>query len=285
MSDLYTTIPTGDGSSTVRSSEFGESMHTDAGAYEESVIKHVRACGRIVPGTRELRVLDVGFGIGYNLCALLDEWSRLAPKPALHIVSLEMDQSVSSCFESLSFNDGRDRWYDVVKKGFIDGHLEGDGFTVRFEFGDARRSVVDLSAEGILFDVVFQDAFSPGKNPELWSLDYFRVIRKIMKDDAILTTYSAAPQVRRAMAGAGLRIARGVSTGKKKEGTIASPSHLKDELTACEMEELAAEIKGTPYRDESLDSDRQRILARRIEEMAQIRKDRQSSQCHPARRE
>ena len=285
MSDLYTTVPTADGSSTVKSSEFGESMHTDAGAYEESVIKHVQACGRIVSGVHPIHVLDVGFGIGYNLCALFEEWARLESRPPIHIVSLEMDKSVSSCFNDLLFNDGRDRWYDLVKRGFLDGYLEGAGFTMKFMFGDARRNIAHLAEEGILFDVVFQDAFSPGKNPELWSLDYFRVIRKIMKNDGILTTYSAAPQIRRAMAEAGLRIARGVSTGKKKEGTIASPSPLEMELNADEMEELFAEVKGTPYRDELLDSNRERILARRIDEMAMIRKDRQSSQCHPALRE
>lgn len=285
MSDLFTTIPTADGSYTVKSSHFGESMHTDAGAYEESVIKHVRACGRIVSGSKTLDVLDVGFGIGYNLCALLEVWSCLERRPPLRIVSLEMDRSVSSCFSELRFNDGRDRWYDLVKIGFIDGHLEGDGFTMTFLYGDARKSVSMLASERAQFDIVFQDAFSPGKNPELWSLDYFHVIRNLMKSDAVLTTYSAAPQIRRAMAESGLKIARGVSTGKKKEGTIASPSPLENQLTDGEMKELFSEIKGTPYRDENLDADRERILARRIDEMAEIRKDRRSSQCHPARRE
>lgn len=285
MSDLYTTVPTADGSYTVKSSDFGESMHTDAGAYEESVIKHVRACGRIVSGTQPLCILDVGFGIGYNLCALLEEWSRLECRPPLRIVSLELDQSVSSCFCELRFNDGRDRWYDLVKKGFVEGHLYSDGFAMRLMFGDARKSVSMLATEKTLFDIVFQDAFSPGKNPELWSRDYFRMIRSIMKEDGILTTYSAAPQIRRAMAESGLKIARGISTGKKKEGTIASPSPLGNQLTDDEMKELFSEIKGTPYRDENLDADRERILARRIDEMAEIRKDRRSSQCRPVHQE
>ena len=285
MSDRYTAVPTADGSCTLKSEEFGESMHTDAGAYEESVIKHVRACGRVVSGAGHLHVLDVGFGIGYNLCALLEEWSRLDERPDLHITSLEFDRSAAECFSALSFNDGRDRWYDIVKKGFIDGRFDGDGFTMTFMFGDARRSVGILAEEGAVFDVVFQDAFSPGKNPELWTLDYFRIVRKIMKDNGVMTTYSAAPQIRRAMFEAGFRIARGVSTGKKKEGTIASPSLLSDELSDDEIKELLSEIKSTPYRDEHLDAYRADILGRRIEEMAKIRKDRQSSLCHPARRE
>ena len=248
MSDRYTAVPTADGSCTLKSEEFGESMHTDSGAYEESVVKHVRACGRIVSGPGPLCVLDVGFGIGYNLCALLEEWSRLDERPALHITSLEFDRSAAECFSALSFNDARDRWYDIVKKGFIDGRFDGDGFTMRFMFGDARRSIGILAEEGAVFGVVFQDAFSPGKNPELWTLDYFRIVRNIMKSDGVMTTYSAAPQIRRAMSEAGFRIARGVSTGKKKEGTIASPSLLSDELSDDEIKELLSEIKSTPYR-------------------------------------
>ena len=285
MSDLYSLVKTGDGSSTLRANEFGEAMHTDAGAYEESVVKHVRACGRIISGTNPLAVLDVGFGIGYNLCALLTEWSHLDLKPPLSIISLEKDRSVAECFDSLHFSDERDEWFSVVKKAFLEENLEGLGFSISMMFGDARKSVQSLAEQHRLFDVVFQDAFSPGKNPELWSLDYFRIIRRIMNDDGILTTYSAAPQVRRAMAEAGLRIAKGISTGRKKEGTIASPSRMKEEMTREEMESLAAEIKSVPYRDETLNSARDTILNRRISEMAEIREDRQSSKCHQAPRE
>ena len=282
MSDMYSVIETGDGSSTVKSEEFGEAMHTDAGAYEESVVKHVRACGKIREGSGHLSILDVGFGIGYNLCALLVEWSRLPEKPFLDIVSLEKDNSVSECLSKLYFGDERDVWFEVVKNAFLKGELEGDGYSISIRFGDARRTVLSLVEQHRLFDVVFQDAFSPAKNPELWSLDYFRRIRQIMKNDAILTTYSAAPQIRRAMSEAGLRIAKGVSTGKKKEGTLASPSVLNGSMTQDEMRTLFDEIKSIPYRDESLESDRETSLTRRIEEMAVIREDRRDSLCRQA---
>jgi chorismate dehydratase len=280
MNDLYSLVSTSDGSSTVRAEEFGESMHTEAGAYEESVIKHVRACGKIVSGKASLSVLDVGFGIGYNLCALLNEWSVLENPPYLSVVSLEKDSSVAVCFNTLNFNDERDRWYDVIKKGFREGSVKGDGFEIVLLFGDARKSILQLTEKPELFDVIFQDAFSPGKNPELWSLDYFRVLRKLIKNDGVMTTYSAAPQIRRAMLEAGFRIARGVSTGKKKEGTVASPYALEDELNSSEIEELLHAVKSTMYRDENLNDCRDIILSRRIEEMAEIRKCRLFSQCH-----
>ncbi len=285
MNKVYSLVPTSDGSSTVRAEEFGESMHTEAGAYEESVVKHVRACGKLVSGMSSLAVLDVGFGIGYNICALLEEWSRLEKKPYIRIVSLEKDSSVSACFDTLHFDDERDRWYDIVKQGFRDRYVKGEGFEFSVRFGDARQSVRSLADEACLFDVIFQDAFSPGKNPELWTLDYFCMLRKLIKDDGVMTTYSAAPQIRRAMLEAGFRIARGISTGKKKEGTIASPCNLSDELNFEEIAELLSEVKSTVYRDETLNNGRERILSRRIDEMAEIRKDRLSSRCHQAHRE
>ena len=278
-------MKTGDGSSTVRSAEFDEAMHTDAGAYEESVVKHVRACGKIVSGADSISVLDIGFGIGYNLTALLAEWSRLAEKPFLRVVSLEKDRSVAEYLEQLRFDDERDKWFTVVKEAFCEGSIEGEGFSISVRFGDARKNVLSLAEERQLFDVVFQDAFSPAKNPELWSLDYFRVLRQIIRQNGILTTYSAAPQVRRAMYEAGLNPAKGISTGKKKEGTVASPSVINGQMTPLELDSLFEDIKSVVYRDESLESSREMIVSRRIEEMAAVRECRRASQYHQVHQE
>lgn len=277
MNNLYSLVETADGSSTVRSTIFQEAMHSDAGAYEESIVKHVHACGKLGIVSDSLDVLDVGFGIGYNICALMNEWAALETKPILNIVSLELDSSVSEFLYSLRFNDGRDTWFDIVKDAFRNGSVSGDGYRIRIMFGDARKSIRQLNDDGMNFDAVFQDAFSPGKNPELWTLDYFLILRKLIRDDGVLTTYSAAPQIRRALMEAGFKIAKSRSTGKKKEGTIASPHAQLDYLDTAAVREILSLGKSTVYRDETLDTDRDNILNRRIMEMARIREDHRSS--------
>jgi tRNA U34 5-methylaminomethyl-2-thiouridine-forming methyltransferase MnmC len=60
--------------------------------------------------------------------------------------------------------------------------------------GDAKEYIKSFEDEK--FDIVFQDAFSPLKNRELWTKEYFGEIKRVMKKDAVLTTYSTALPVR-----------------------------------------------------------------------------------------
>jgi tRNA U34 5-methylaminomethyl-2-thiouridine-forming methyltransferase MnmC len=279
MNNQYDSVLTDDGSFTLKSVEFDESMHTSAGAFEESVIKYIQPTLYFNKAKRHLAVLDIGFGIGYNICALLYEWKKQKDKPFLTIISLEKDRSVLPYLTNLKFSDERDLIYEQVKKAFFAEHFEQEGFTINMRFGDARQSVVQLEKEKHLFDAIFQDAFSPGKNPELWSLEYFGVLKQLLRDDGVLSTYSSAPQVRRAMIEAGFRISKAQSTGKKKEGTLASVLAPLDYFSNDEISEIFDNYKSTVFRDFGLDQQRDCILKQRIEAMAESRKFHQSCQC------
>ncbi len=117
------------------------------------------------------------------------------------------------------------------------------------------------------FHAVFHDAFSPSKNPELWSADFFSEIYRVGADGCMLTTYSSAPQVRGALLEAGFTIERGPSVGKKREGTLAAKGDISQPLGDSELEEIRNDVKSTPYRDPGLVSTREEILARRISAM------------------
>jgi tRNA U34 5-methylaminomethyl-2-thiouridine-forming methyltransferase MnmC len=271
----YSLVETADGSYSLYSDEDGESMHTKAGAYDESVRKHVEL-SRLIEKSKKrkkLRVLDVGFGLGYNILALM----QTVKNCPVEIVSLEYDGSIAEWLDKISFGDERDADYAVIKKAFHAGYAEKDDFSIKVIIGDARKSVSDLALAGELFDAVFQDPYSPSKNPELWTLDYFFIIAKLMNDSAVLTTYSSAVQVRRAMIEAGLRVGSCPSTGIKKEGTMASKDSdmLPGILDAEELQELLENVKSEPYRDLSGSDERELILQRRIDAMKKIRQDRQ----------
>jgi tRNA U34 5-methylaminomethyl-2-thiouridine-forming methyltransferase MnmC len=55
---------------------------------------------------------------------------------------------------------------------------------------------------------VFFDAFSPEKQPEMWSEEQFRKIYNHCNDSAVLTTYCAKGIVRRAMQVVGFAVER-----------------------------------------------------------------------------
>ena len=56
------------------------------------------------------------------------------------------------------------------------------------------------------FDIIYFDAFSPEKQPELWSKDIFKKMHKLLKNGGILVTYCAKGAVKRTMKSAGFKI-------------------------------------------------------------------------------
>jgi tRNA U34 5-methylaminomethyl-2-thiouridine-forming methyltransferase MnmC len=58
------------------------------------------------------------------------------------------------------------------------------------------------------FDVVFFDAFSPEKQPEMWSQKMFEKIVTHCNSGAVITTYCAKGIVRRTMQAAGFKMER-----------------------------------------------------------------------------
>jgi tRNA U34 5-methylaminomethyl-2-thiouridine-forming methyltransferase MnmC len=59
-----------------------------------------------------------------------------------------------------------------------------------------------------MFDVVYFDAFSPEKQPEMWHEAGFRQIFEHCNPEAVLTTYCAKGTVRRALQKAGFQVKR-----------------------------------------------------------------------------
>ena len=66
------------------------------------------------------------------------------------------------------------------------------------------------------FDFIWQDAFSPKKNPDLWSEEWFRKLMKASTENAVLMTYSVARVVKDGLEGAGWHYAKIKAPGKKK---------------------------------------------------------------------
>lgn len=269
MMTSYHLTPTDDGTLSVFSDEYGQAMHTLSGAYSEALLKHVFPSKILGREERMIRVLDVGFGIGYNVLALLDEFLKDRRERTLEIITLEKDLSPMEMMRGTGFPGPRGALYEFLKNVPVKGVVIGEGFTVRLLAGDARESVRELPSSS--FHAVFQDAFSPSKNPELWSADFFREIYRAAAEGCVLTTYSSAPQVRGALLEAGFVLGRGPSVGKKREGTVAAKGDVIETLNAGDIRDLRLDVKSTPYRDPGLSSAREEILARRKDEMKKRR--------------
>jgi tRNA U34 5-methylaminomethyl-2-thiouridine-forming methyltransferase MnmC len=161
-------METDDGSITIFHPEYEQAMHTHSGAYTESLVKHINPSRLLEKIPQGIDVLDVGFGMGYNILALLHEAGKLGLRGRISVISLERDRSGGELVEKAGFNDERDQPFALVKKAFFSGVACRDDLSLRVLFGDARRTISSIS--GMSFDAVFHDPFSPSRNPELWTV-------------------------------------------------------------------------------------------------------------------
>lgn len=256
-------LTTQDGSTTLFLEEYEQAMHSISGAYEESLLKHVLPSGILENNNEVLNVLDIGFGLGYNVLVLISEFLNKNRNCKLNIFSLEKDRNFSEYMENIKFNDSRDIIYNFIREVYLSGEGIFKGINFKILFGDARETLKKISDKK--FHAIFQDPFSPSKNPELWSINYFIELKKILAEGGIITTYSSADHIRRAMIESGLYIGRGPSVGKKREGTLASSSSkIIPELSENEIADIISNIKSIPYEDRLLNLERGEILECRL---------------------
>ncbi|HRX14932.1 MAG TPA: MnmC family methyltransferase [Spirochaetota bacterium] len=254
---------TEDNSLTLYLPEYGENTHTIHGAYTEALNKHIIPSG-ICNKSGDLCILDIGFGLGYNILALLDSFYN-SPFSYLRIISFEKEKGIADYLDMVKFNDKRDDLYAMVKDAFNKGSFSNDKIKIEICFGDARQNIKKISLKNSV-DAVFHDPHSPGKNSELWTINFFKHLHACMKDDAYLTTYSFAPQIRYGLIKAGFFVGSWTGNCFEKEGTIASKSIFKDCFSDDYIRLLEADKRSTPYLDnETMDLERETIRINRIE--------------------
>ncbi len=262
---MYSYVETDDGSISVYADEYGQTMHSVSGGYEEALYKHVIPSGVAALQKDEINVLDVGFGLGYNILALLHCCDMEDRFSKIRVISLERDDTIGKLVGDIRFNDEKDCVYDKVKGATQSGEYNDGRIHIAILFGDARQTLKTINH--INFDAVFHDPFSPASNPELWSVEFFSLLKERMEPRAVLTTYSAALQVRMAMMEAGFTIGRGPSVGGKKEGTVATIKGTIETLSVDEIAGIRSAVRATPYREISGLDTREDLLNRRLEEI------------------
>ncbi|WP_457639854.1 tRNA (5-methylaminomethyl-2-thiouridine)(34)-methyltransferase MnmD [Persephonella sp.] len=239
-------IKTADGTETLFNEEFNEAYHsTKAGAYTESLHKFVlpTKIKEISAKRGEVHILDVGFGLGYNVAVALKEAVKANPDVYLHIVSVEKDTEVINRIKELELPEHLQDVYTDITSGKMENSIytaEGKNFQLKILFGEGRQVIKNLKGS---FDAVFFDPFSPKVNTEMWTVNLFREIKRLLKSRGILATYSASLAVRKGLLEAGFKIGLVEPVGRKSYSTVASLEGELPPLTEKEKNRL----KNSPY--------------------------------------
>lgn len=201
---------TQDNSYTFFNEEYQENYHSITGALEEAQKKFIQPL-KVHDGQT---ILDICFGLGYNTFAAIENAKHLK------IIALEKDAVVLNELQSLDIN----KTYEIIKKVAKEKRYKDTNYDIQLIIGPAEATIKGIKET---FDCVFLDPFSPKKNPELWTKEFFQEIYKRMKPGAQLATYSCARIVRDNLKAAGFLVRDGPRVGRRGPSTIAIKEDLE----------------------------------------------------------
>lgn len=101
----------------------------------------------------------------------------------------------------------------LISFSFYDGSV-----SLSLYLGDATETYTALkSHKQGLVDAWYLDGFSPRKNTEMWSLELFKQVARLAKEQSTLSTFTIAGFVRRQLTEVGFRLQKIETSGLKKE--------------------------------------------------------------------
>jgi len=231
----FTLVRLANGAYSLRSTAHGETLHPVIGPVAEAqtlYARQLRLPERMASGAGEFVIWDIGLGAAANA-----------------IAALEATQAVARNVRLISFD------CTLEPLNFALAHATELGYFAGFQtplaqLADMRQTVITESNRTIHWelihadfpswvasavksttvtrppapDAILFDAYSPAKNPAMWSLPLFSHLYATLDPQrpCSLATYSRSTLLRTTLLLAGFFVGRGQATGEKEETTVAA---------------------------------------------------------------
>ena len=200
-------IETSDGSKTIHLPEWNESYHSKHGAVQEALHVFIESGLNQLQQT-EINILEVGFGTGLN-CLLSFEKTLHTNKKIIY-TGLDAfpvdDKELSQLgYQSLREMEQQKQLFDKIHATPWEEMVE---IAPHFKLKKIEQKLEDFAPEKDSFDLIYFDAFGPGVQPEMWTIDIFIKLFSSMNKNGIFVTYCAKGQVRRDLIEVGFQVER-----------------------------------------------------------------------------
>lgn len=216
---------TGDGSFTLYNERYQQTYHSIHGSRTESEHVFLQGTGiaRHIALQKPARVLEVGFGTGLNFLLTgdlalrhrtrLSYWAfeRELP-PLVQLAALRYDTLLTHGDLFPALLNWLQSLHDLHQTGLLTWTFS-DRLTLHLISGDATKA----PAPDKPVDAIFLDAFSPDKNPELWTVPFFKKLYGTLRPGGALATYSARSLVRKNLTAAGFEVSKHPGPPGKRE--------------------------------------------------------------------
>lgn len=230
MPDDYQLVALANGRRTLYSASYGEKMHPGLGPQAEADLLYVRQLQireRLAAASGEFVIWDIGLGGAANATAALRATTDIPGR--LRLISfdntaepLEFALKNSSALGYLTgYENQLGELLHTKKTVFTNGSLNVDW---EFQLGDFPTWLNQGRGQIRPPHAIFYDAFSPAKNPAMWTLPVFKSLHRALDSQrpCAFTTYSRSTLLRTTLLLAGFYVGVGHATGMKEETTIAA---------------------------------------------------------------
>jgi tRNA U34 5-methylaminomethyl-2-thiouridine-forming methyltransferase MnmC len=215
-------IATEDGSNTYFVPDLNEHYHSSFGALSES--RHIfieHALKAVIALSKEVRILEVGFGTGLN--ALLTWLDCITEQVSVHYTALEpwplqLTEAMKLNYAGMLQSSAASAIFRAMHESPWNVNVDLSSHMKIFKIDKKLENVVLAPGQ---YNVVYFDAFGPDAQPELWTEEVFTKLFASMAGGAVMTTFSAKGAVRRAMSKAGFKVEKLKGPVGKREITRA----------------------------------------------------------------
>lgn len=264
----YQLVRLANGSASIRSLDEGETFHPVVGPAAEAealYVNQLRLRDRMRAQPEPFVIWDIGLGAAANVLSVLRAGEEIRGEREI----LSFDHSLEPLRFALRHK---------VELGYLTGFeraiecLLAEG-VAQFEHGSQRVHWRFLGGDFPTLvggdqalswpkpDAVLFDAYSPARNPEMWTQPLFARLHELMDPmrPCALPTYSRSTLLRVSLLLAGFYVGAGGATGEKEETTIASNALAllerplgRDWLTRARRSTSAEPLWGPVYKQERL---------------------------------
>jgi tRNA U34 5-methylaminomethyl-2-thiouridine-forming methyltransferase MnmC len=199
-------IITGDGSPTLFNPYYKDYYHSTFGAITESDHVFIKAGLASFYKKESISVLEIGFGAGLNALLTCIKAMEKKLRVIYHTVDkYPVDAAITDSLNYWEFLPDPCKIHDLYSSihqapwfSFTKIH---SCFTLHKIQADLSGFVPDFK-----YDLIYFDAFSPDKQPEMWTHEVFRILFDGLNTGGLLITYCVKGQVKRTLKGIGFMV-------------------------------------------------------------------------------